>query len=80
MFLSLDGNNNIFDIGTGVLQGGTLALYLLIICQDYILRRSVDLIKENDFALSKKPETDDADNLALLAKRRTKAESVLYSL
>ena len=35
-----------FDIVTGVLQDDT---YLFIICLDYVLRTSIDLMKENDF-------------------------------
>ena len=34
-----------FDIVAGVLQD-TLALYLFIICLDYMLRTSIDLMKE----------------------------------
>ena len=33
-----------FDIVAGVLQGDTLAPYLLIICLDYILQTSIDII------------------------------------
>ena len=35
-----------FDIVAGVLQGDTLAPYLFIICLDYVLRTSIDKIKE----------------------------------
>ena len=38
-----------FDIVAGVLQGDTLAPYLIIICLDYVLRTSIDLMKENGF-------------------------------
>ena len=41
-----------FDIVAGVLQGDTL--YLFIICLDYVLRTSMDKIKENGFELTKK--------------------------
>ena len=50
---SPDGDADFFDIVTGVLQGNTLVLYLFIFCQDYILRTSIDLIKEKDFTLKK---------------------------
>ena len=43
-----------FDIVAGVLQGDTLAPYLLIICLDYVLRTSIDKIKENSFEQTKK--------------------------
>ena len=49
-----DGDTEYFDIVAGVLQGDTLAPYLLIICQDYVLRKSIDKIKENGFELTKK--------------------------
>ena len=53
-FRSPDGNTDFFDIVAGVLQGDTLAPYLFIICLDYVLRMSSDLIKENGFMLKKK--------------------------
>ena len=46
--LSSDGDADFFEI---VLQGDSLAPYLFIICLDYIIRKSIDLIKENDFTL-----------------------------
>ena len=59
MVCSLDGNTNFFNIVAGVLQGDTLAPYLFIICLDYILWISVDLIKENSFTLQKKQEANE---------------------
>ena len=50
---SLDGDTDYFDIVAGVLQGDTLAPYLFIICLDYVLRASIDKIKENSFKLTK---------------------------
>ena len=46
---SPDGDTEYFDIVAGVLQGDTLAPYLFIICLDYVLRTSIDKIKENGF-------------------------------
>ena len=43
---SLDGDTDYFDIVAGVLQGDTLAPYLFIICLDYMLRISINKIKE----------------------------------
>ena len=50
---STDGDTVSFDIVTGVLQWDTLAPYLFIICLDYMLRTSIDLMKGNGFKLAK---------------------------
>ena len=42
-----------FDIVAGVLQENALTPYLFLICLDYILWMSVDLMKENGFKLKK---------------------------
>ena len=55
---SSDGDIDYFDIVAGVLQGDTLAPYLFIICLDYMLRTSIDLMKENGFKLAKKEAED----------------------
>ena len=47
------GDANHIDIVADVLQGDTLAPYLLIICVDYVLRTSIDSMKENGFTLAK---------------------------
>ena len=39
-----------------ILQGGTLASYLLILCLNYVLWISIDQIKENGFSLKKRQE------------------------
>ena len=54
---SLDGAD-FFDISADVLQGDTVAPYLFIICLYYVLRTSIDLMKENVFRL----ERQEADN------------------
>ena len=41
---SPDGDTDYIDIVTGVLQGGTLAPYLFIICLDNVPRTYIDLI------------------------------------
>ena len=51
---SLDGDTEYFDIVAGVLQGDTVDPYLFIICLDYVLRTSIDKIKENCTELTKK--------------------------
>ena len=72
-----DGDTVYFDMVAGVLQGNILAQYLFIICQDYVLRTSLDKMKENGFKLAKErrrrysaqttTDVDYADDIALLA-------------
>ena len=74
---SPDGDTEYFDIVAGVLEGDTLAPYLFIICLDYVLRTSIDKIRENGFELTKKKsrrypaktitDSDYADDIAILA-------------
>ena len=51
---SPDGDTEYFDIIAGVLQGDRLVPYLFIIWLDYVLRTSIDKIRENGFELTKK--------------------------
>ena len=50
------GDTDYFDIVAGVLQGDTLDPYFFIICLDYVLRASIDKIKENGFLTKKKKQ------------------------
>ena len=87
---SPDGDTEYFDIVSGVLQGDTLAPYLFIICLDYVLRTSIDKIRENGFELTKRrskrypaktiTDADYADDLAILANTPNQAETLLHSL
>ena len=87
---SPDGDTEYFDIVAGVLQGDTLAPYLFIICLDYVLRTSIDKIRENGFELTKRrskrypaktiTDADYADDLALLVNTPNQAEALLHSL
>ena len=87
---SPDGDTEYFDIVAGVLQGDTLAPYLFIICLDYVLRTSIDKIRENGFDLTKKrsrrypaktiTDADYADDIAILANTPNQAETLLHSL
>ena len=86
---SPDRDTEYFDIVSGVLQGGTLAPYLFIICLDYVLRTSIDKIRENGFELTKKrrrhlaktiTDADYADDMAILANTPNQAETLLHSL
>ena len=58
---SPDGYTDYFDILAGVLQGDTFAPYLFIICLDYVLRTSIDKIKENGFELTKKKKKKEVE-------------------
>ena len=58
MVCSPKGDTDFFDIVAGVLQGDTLVPHLFIICLDYVLQMSIDLIKENGFTQKKKQEAD----------------------
>ena len=42
-----------FDIVAGVLQGDTLPQYLFIMCLKYVLRMSIDKMKDTGFKLTK---------------------------
>ena len=87
---SLDGDTDYFDIVAGVLHGDTLAPYLFIICLDYMLRTSINKIKENSFKLTKKrsrrypaktiTNADYTNDIALLADAPAQAETLLHSL
>ena len=87
---SPDGDTEYFDIVAGVLQGDTLAPYLFIICLDYVLRTSIDKIRENGFELTKKrsrshsaktiTDADYADDIAIQANTPNHAEALLHSL
>ena len=87
---SPDGDTEYFDIVAGVLQGDTLSPYLIIIYLDYVLRTSIDKIRENGFELTKKrsrrypattiTDADYADDIAILANTPDQAETLLHRL
>ena len=74
---SSDGDTDYFDIVEGVLQRNTLAPSFFTICLDYVLRTSIDIMKENGFKLAKEgsrrypaqtiTDANYADGIALLA-------------
>ena len=90
--MKYQSTNIYFVIVAGILQGDTLAPYLFIICLDYVLRTSIDKIKENGFKLTKKnkknrrypaktiTDTDYADDIALLANAPAQVETLIHSL
>ena len=87
---SPDRDTEYFDIVAGVLQGDTLAPYFFIISLDYVLRISIDKIKENGFELTKKrsrrhpaktiTDANYADDIAILANTPNQAETLRHSL
>ena len=87
---SPDGDTEYFNIVAGVLQGNMLAPSVFIICLDYVLRTSIDKIRENGFELTKKrsrryPEktitdADYADDIAILANTPNQAKTLLHTL
>ena len=82
---SPDGDTDDFDIVAGVLQEDTLAPYLFIICLDYVLRTSIDKIKENGFKLTKErsrrypaktiTDANYTEDIVLLINTPTQAET-----
>ena len=87
---SPDGDREYFNIVAGVQQWDTLAPYLFIICLDYVLRTSIDKIKENGFELTKKrsrsypaktiTDTDYAVDIAILENTQNQAETLQHCL
>ena len=83
---SSDGDTDYFDIVADVLQGDTLAPYCFIICLDYVLRASIDKMKDNDFKLTKErsrrypaqiiTDADYADDIALLANTHPPSRNI----
>ena len=73
-----------------LLQGDMLTPYLFIICLDYVLQTSIDLMKEYCFTLAKRrsrqyptqtiPDADYADYVALLANTPSKVKFLLHNL
>ena len=87
---SMDGPTKEFLTTAGILQGDTLAPYLFVIVVDYILRQSVDTMKEKGIDI--KPgsssraknkhitDLDYADDIALTATLLKDAQDLLASL
>ena len=87
---SSDGDADYFNIVADVLQGDTWDPYLFIICFDYVLRTSIDIMKDNGFKLAKErsrrypaqtiTDADSTDDILLLANTLTQAETLLHCL
>ena len=87
---SPEGDTEYFDIVAGALQGDMLGPYLFIICLDYMLRTSIDKIRENGFEMTKKrsrrypaktiTDADYADDIAIVANTPNQTETLLNRL
>ena len=87
---SSNGDTYYFDIVAVLLQGDTLAPYIIIICLDYVLRTYMDTMKDNAFKRTKErsksyqvqtiTDADYANNMALLANTPAQADTLLQSL
>ena len=58
MVRSPDSGTDFFNIVAGILQCDTLALDVFIICLDYVLRISIDIMKENGLRQKRQEEDD----------------------
>ena len=82
---SPDENADFFDIAASVLQGDTLAPNKFIICQNYVFRTSIDLMKENYVTLEKArsrrypARTITVADILLMANTPAQAESLLHN-
>ena len=87
---SPDRNTDYFDIVAGVLPRHTLAPFLFIICLDYVLRTSIDIVKDKGFKLAKERnrtytaqtviDADYAEDIRFWANTPALAESLQHSL
>ena len=87
---SPEEDTDYFSIVAGVLQGHTLVPYLFIIYVDYVLRTSIDLMKENGFKLAEERnrtypaqtimDVDYADDIVLLVNTSALAKTLLHCL
>ena len=83
-------DTDFFGIVAGVLQRGMETPYLFIICQVFVHRTSIDLMKENGFTIEKArnrkytaqtmTDADYADDIALLTNTPSPDEYLLHSL
>ena len=77
-------------VKAGILQGDILAPFLFIMVVDYVLRNSVDTIKNKGFKLHPRrssrhkveylTDTDFADDIAIISNSLENAEAVLHEL
>ena len=87
MVCARDGDTDFFNIVTVVLQRDTLAPYVFIICLDFVLRTSIDLIKDSFFFKKRNSrypaktitDANNAADQALHANTPTQTKSWLHS-
>ena len=82
-FHSPNRDTDYFNIVAGVLQGDKLAPYLFIICLDYALRTSIDLIKKRLQAGKEKKQKIPHTNHywhGFLVNTPTQAETLVHSM
>ena len=87
---SKDGDTHYFDIVADLQQENTSALYLFIINLDYMLRTSIDKMKDIGFQRTKKrsrrdsthtiTDTDYTDDIALQGNPPAPSETLLHCL
>ena len=85
-----DEDTDDFDMVEGMLQEDTLVPYLFIICLDYVLRTSIDKMKDNVFKLTNErrrrypthtiTDADYTDDIELLTNTPAQSETLLYNL
>ena len=88
--LTPDGETSSFDIKAGILQGDTLAPFLFIMVVDYVLRMSLDTLKEKGMEVKPRrssrhlaeyiTDTDFADDISLISSSLQNAQDLLTSL
>jgi len=82
-----DGDSDLFEVNTGVLQCDCLASYLFVVCLDYALRQAVDAHAALGFTLEQRrssrhqrttlTDLDYADDIALLSDDMSSATELL---
>ena len=79
MIHSHDRNADFFNKVVGALQGDTFTSYLFVLCQDYELQTSIDLIEENGFTQKSKIQMISRWNYYRCRLRRWYWASCIYS-
>ena len=85
-----DGDTDFINISGGVLQGDTLALFLFIICLDYVLKKGLDRNNDLEFTLIERrnkrypaitiTDVDYADDLAIVTDKINESIILLHKI